>query len=71
MRVSRMRTPFTFTYSLTGGPLQEVAEAKYLGCTLSDDLEWTKCIQNITAKGNGKLAFLRSFDGPVIRVPAY
>ena len=42
----------TFIYSLTGEPLQEVAEAEYLDCTLSDDLEieWTKHIQNATAR---------------------
>ena len=50
---------FHFYLLLTDEPFQEVAEAKYLGCTFSDNLEWTKLIQNITAKGNSKLAFLR------------
>ena len=50
--VSWKRTLFTFTYSvLTGEPLQKVAEAKYL--------EWTKHFQNVTVKGNSKLAILR------------
>ena len=54
MCLSWKRTPFTFTYSLTGEPLQEIADAKYLAAPLA-----TKHIQNITAKGNSKLAFLR------------
>ena len=48
MRVSQKRTPFTFTYLLPVESLQEDAGAKYLGCTLSDDLECTKHIRNVS-----------------------
>ena len=34
-------------------------EAKYLACTLNNDFECTKHIQNVTAKGNSRLAFMR------------
>ena len=34
-------------------------DAKYLGVTVSDDLEWTKHIDVITSKANSKLSFLR------------
>ena len=34
-------------------------EAKYLGVTLSNDLEWSKHIATITNKANSKLLFLR------------
>ena len=40
MRVSRTRDPKLFNYSLTGQVLEEVMDAKYLGVTLSNDLEW-------------------------------
>ena len=59
MRVSRKRTPLSYFYMLSGEILKEVKDAKYLGVTISDDLDWTKHIQIITSKANGKLAFLR------------
>ena len=37
----------------------KVKDAKYLGVTVSDDLEWTKHINAITTKANSKLSFLR------------
>ena len=34
-------------------------DAKYLGVTLSNDLEWLKHIATMTNKANSKLSFLR------------
>ena len=59
MRVSRTRDPKLFNYSLTGQVLEEVMDAKYLGVTLSNDLEWSKHIATMTNKVNSKLSFLR------------
>ena len=59
MRVSRTRDPKLFNYSLTGQVLEEVMDAKYLGVTLSNDLEWSKHIATMTNKANFKLSFLR------------
>ena len=59
MRVSRIRDPKLFNYSLTGQVLEEVMDAKYLGVTLSNDLEWSKHIAIMTNKANSKLSFLR------------
>ena len=39
MRVSRTRDPKLFSYSLTGQVLEEVIDSKYLGVTLSNNLE--------------------------------
>ena len=58
-RVSRTREPRLFNYSLTGQILEEVMNAKYLGVTLSNDLEWSKHIATMTNKANSKLSFLR------------
>ena len=44
-RVSRTRDPKLFNYSLTGQVLEEVMDAKYLGVTLSNDLEWSNTLQ--------------------------
>ena len=48
-----------FNYSLTGQVLEDVKDAKYLGVTLSSDLEWSKHIATIINKANSKLSFLR------------
>ena len=44
---------------MSGQVLEEVKDAKYLGVTVSDDLEWTKHVNAITTKANSKLSFLR------------
>ena len=59
MRVSQTHNPKLFNYSLTGQVLEEVMDAKYLGVTLSNDLEWSKHIATMTNKANSKLSFLR------------
>ena len=58
IQVSRTRDPKRFNYSLTGQVLEEVMDAKYLGVTLSHDLEWSKHIATMTNKANSKLSFL-------------
>ena len=58
MRVSRTRDPKLFKYSQTGQVLEEVMDAKYLGVTLSNDLEWSKHIATMTNKANSKLSVL-------------
>ena len=58
MRVSRKQTPIPYQYVLSGQVLEEVKDAKYLGVTVSDDLEWTKHIDVITSKTNSKLRYL-------------
>ena len=59
MQVSRTHDPKLFNYSLTGQVLEEVMDAKYLGVTLINDLEWSKHIATMTNKANSKLSFLR------------
>ena len=58
-QVSQTRDPKLFNYSQTGQVLEEVMDAKYLGVTLSNDLEWSKHITTMTNKANSKLSFLR------------
>ena len=54
MRMSRKQTPISTQYELSGQLLEEVKDAKYLGVTVSDDLECTKHINAITMKANSK-----------------
>ena len=58
MRVSQTRDPKLFNYSLTGQVLKKVMDTKYLGITLSNNLEWSKHITTMTNKTNSKLSFL-------------
>ena len=59
MRVSRTRDRKLFNYSLTGQVLEEVMDAKYLGITLRNDLEWSKHIATMTNNANSSRSFLR------------
>ena len=60
MRMSRKQTPISTQYELSGQVLEELKDAKYLGVTVSDDLDWTKHINAITTiSANSKLSFLR------------
>ena len=52
MRVLRTRNPKLFHYSLTGQVLGEGMDAKYLGVTLSNNLEWSKHITTMTNNAN-------------------
>ena len=53
------RNPVIFPYTLHNIQLNSTQEAKYLGVTISQDLSWTKHINNITSKANNSLRFIR------------
>ena len=46
-------------YQLGGHFLQQVSCNPYLGVTLSEDLTWSKHVDNITSKANSTIGFLR------------
>ena len=61
MRVSR-HTPdkhIQFDYTLHQQRLEQVQSTKYLGITISDDLDWGKHISEISAKATKTFGFLR------------
>ena len=59
MHISRSKTPLTKFYSLSNTVLDVVSSAKYLGVTITDDLQWSSHVSNITSKSNRMLGFLR------------
>jgi hypothetical protein len=61
MRISRHRLDkqITHRYTLHGQTLDEVNETKYLGVTITNKLDWTPHIQNITTKATKTLGLLR------------
>ena len=61
MRVTRHlpSNQIYFNYSLHQQTLEQVRSAKYLGLTITDDLEWGQHISEISCKATKTLGFLR------------
>ena len=60
LRISRSKTPFQHAYYLHGTPLREVDHAKYLArYVVLRDLKWNCYNDEITAKANRTLGFLK------------
>ena len=60
--MTRSRSPRIFNYTLHGTTLKSTESTKYLGVTLTGykiDLTWGKHVDNIRAKANQQLAFVR------------
>ena len=60
MNITRTRNHLTHNYSLKNNILQTVTREKFLGITISNDLNGSSHINTITNKCNSKLEFLRS-----------
>ena len=56
--VMSIRNTSSHFYELDNTILQQVISNPYLGITLSEDLQWSTHIQNITKKANSTLGFL-------------
>ena len=50
-----------FEYTLHQQRLEQVQSAKYLGITISDDLDWGQHISEISSKATKTLGFLRRY----------
>ena len=59
MHITKSRAPFQSQYTFHGQTLESVDSAKYLGVTISQDLNWNKHINNITGKANRTLGFIK------------
>ena len=61
MRVTRHQhhKHFLFDYSLHNQTLENVQSAKYLGITISDNMDWGQHISEISSKEAKTLGFLR------------
>jgi hypothetical protein len=46
-------------YTLHGHTLEVVDSAKYLGVTISEDLQWSKHIDNTVSKANRTMGFIQ------------
>ena len=59
LTITRKRKPIVRDYHLHGHTLEAVKSAKYLGCTISDDLKWNEHTRNICNKANKTIGFLK------------
>ena len=50
IRITKKKDPIIYDYKLHGITLQTTKNAKYLGLNISDDLSWSKHINQTTAK---------------------
>ena len=57
--VTRSRKPLGHQYELHGQILETVNTAKYLGVTISRDMNWSEHINNVCIKANKTLGFLK------------
>lgn len=58
-RISDKRQQLQTSYTLHGHQLEVVESGKYLGVTISQDLQWTNTIHTTIGKAKKKLGFLR------------
>jgi hypothetical protein len=59
LHITKSPRPLLFQYTLHNTPLQPTNSAKYLGITLSSNLNWNEHICNVANKGNRTLGFLK------------
>ena len=59
VRVTTSRKSVHFPYKLHGCVLEAVTSARYLGVDISSGLSWNSHIDNITAKANSTLEFIK------------
>ena len=57
--VTRKRSHTAYSYTLHGYTLNRVKSTKYSGLTITSDLNWNKHINNITARANQSLGFVK------------
>ena len=55
---SASQTSFFFDYSLPNQTLENVQSAKYLGITITDNMDWGQHVSEISSKATKTLGFL-------------
>lgn len=68
LTVTRMKDPVKHTYTLHGIELERVTSSKYLGLTLTNQLDLNAHINNIASKANKSLGFLNKSEMSGLRM---
>ena len=74
LRIFRKKNPVIYPYKLHNVALKTCETAKYLGVTISKDLNWSKHIDNITSKATCSLRFIQrnvKTDNKKVKIAAY
>ena len=74
MSVTRSRSPLLYPYKIVSTPIESVSTYKYLGVTISKDLNWFPHVSNIISSSNKTLGFLRRHlrsSPPHVKLIAY
>ena len=58
LTVAKKKTPIIFNYKLHGHTLEHETATKYIGCTITNDINWGRHTTNICNKANRTLGFL-------------
>ena len=59
LQITRLKQSLQSQYTLHGQVLESIDSAKYLGVTISQDLNWNNHINNIIGKANRTLGFVK------------
>jgi len=59
LTITNKRLPLNSTYRINNSVINKATHAKYLGVTVSQNLSWSKHIDNITSKVNSVHALLQ------------
>ena len=58
IHMSTKRNPLNFDYAISHTNLKAVNSAKYLGITITNNLNWNDHIDNIVGRANQRLRFI-------------
>ncbi|XP_072048299.1 uncharacterized protein [Amphiura filiformis] len=59
LSITRKTKPFNYTYEVDGQRIQKSSNHKYLGVTITNQLDWKAHVQNVTASARSTLGVLR------------
>ena len=70
LRINKKKDPIIFPYKLHNHELKSAETAKYLGITISKDLNWKSHIENVSSKASNTLKFVQT-NNQKIKETAY
>ena len=66
LRITNKRNPIIFNYTLHDHMLATVTQAKYLGVTITNDLNWKQHVKNIFKKKQKNMYIYITYVRPIL-----